>query len=91
MQIEQWVISIELCITLVVFVFTIAGLLWFQSKPALVFAFSLLVLYTGNIVDTQQLLDSGANQGLLTLILLMLCSLALEKKPLFTGGSQQGH
>jgi di/tricarboxylate transporter len=69
----------ELYVTLAVFVLTIAGLRWFQSTPAVVFAVALLVLYTGNIVDTQQLLDSGANQGLLTLILLMLCSLALEK------------
>jgi di/tricarboxylate transporter len=58
---------------------TIVGLVRFQSRPEKVFGVLLLVLYIGNFVSTQQLIGSFANQGLLTLILLMVCSLALEK------------
>lgn len=66
-----WVVSL--------FVLTIAGLVRFQKHPAKVFATSLLALYCSAAISTQDLLSSFSNQGVLTLVLLMLCSLALEK------------
>lgn len=61
------------------FITTIAGLIFFQSKPERVFGVLLLTLYVLGLVTTEQVVTSFANQGVLTLILLMVCSLALEK------------
>ncbi|WP_431769390.1 SLC13 family permease [Vibrio sinus] len=66
-------------IVIFIFLATIAGLIKFQRYPGRVFGVALLTLYILNIVSTHQVLNSFANQGLLTLILLMICSLALEK------------
>ncbi|WP_264874441.1 SLC13 family permease [Vibrio agarivorans] len=67
---------------MLLFIATIAGLIKFQNKPEQVFGILLLVLYASNLVTTQQVIASFANQGLLTLVLLMICSLALEKTKL---------
>ncbi|MFA0013644.1 SLC13 family permease [Vibrio lentus] len=61
------------------FIITIAALIRFQSKPERVFGVLLLSLYALNLVSTEQVVASFANQGVLTLVLLMICSLALEK------------
>ena len=67
---------------LFLFVATIIGLIVYQSKPERVFGALFLILYTFEFVTTEQVLSSFSNQGLLTLVLLMLCSLALEKTKL---------
>lgn len=64
------------------FLATIVGLIKYQSKPERVFGVLFLVLYALALVNTQQVIDSIANQGLLTLLLLMICSVALEKTAL---------
>ncbi|MFM2483464.1 SLC13 family permease [Celerinatantimonas sp. YJH-8] len=64
---------------LVIFGATLVALIRFQRRPATVFALVLLALYVGNLVTTEQLLASFSNPGLITLTLLVLCSLALEK------------
>ncbi|MFM2485132.1 SLC13 family permease [Celerinatantimonas yamalensis] len=64
---------------LVIFATTLTALICYQRRPAAVFAVVLLVLYAANLVSTQQLLASLSNPGLITLMLLVLCSLALEK------------
>lgn len=61
------------------FILTIIGLVTFQHYPERVFGFVLLVLYATELVSTEELVSSFSNQGLLTLILLMVCSLSLEK------------
>lgn len=66
-------------IVLALFAFTIAGLIKFQSKPERVFGVLLLVLFACGFVTNEQVVASFANTGVLTLILLMVCSLALEK------------
>lgn len=63
----------------IIFILTIAGLIRFQNRPAMVFGVAFMVLFASNTVSTQDVLNSMSNQGLLTLVLLMLCSLALEK------------
>ncbi|MDR9829330.1 SLC13 family permease [Vibrio sp. FNV 38] len=72
----------ESYIVIALFIATIAGLIRYQNRPEKVFGILLLVLYAGNLVTTQQVIASFANQGLLTLVLLMVCSLALEKTKL---------
>lgn len=64
---------------LAVFICTIIGLIKYQQRPSLVFGVALLTLYSTQIVSTDEVIKSLSNQGLLTLILLMLCSIALEK------------
>ena len=64
---------------LMVFIGTIAGLIKYQQRPSLVFGVTLLLLYGTGMVTTEQVLKSFSNQGLATLILLLLCSLVLEK------------
>lgn len=69
-------------LVLFLFIATIVGLVRFQSQPEKVFGVLLLVLYGTNLVTTDQVVTSFANKGLLTLVLLMVCSLALEKTKL---------
>lgn len=64
---------------LAVFICTIIGLIKFQQRPSLVFGVTLLTLFSTQMVTTDQVIKSLSNQGLLTLIILMLCSIALEK------------
>ncbi|WP_372880545.1 SLC13 family permease [Psychromonas sp.] len=71
--------TIESYFVLSVFIGTIIGLIKFQQDPGLVFGITLLVLFVSNMVTTEQVLQSFSNQGVVTLILLLVCSLALEK------------
>ncbi|PTO65239.1 SLC13 family permease [Vibrio splendidus] len=64
------------------FVATICGLIRFQSQPDRVFGVLLLVLFTSSLVTTEQVIQSFSNMGLLTLMLLIICSVALEKTKL---------
>ncbi|GMQ47929.1 SLC13 family permease [Vibrio sp. 10N] len=66
-------------LVLIVFILTIAGLIRYQQRPAMVFGVAFMVLFASNAVSANDVLNSMSNQGLLTLVLLMLCSLALEK------------
>ncbi|MCW8332824.1 SLC13 family permease [Vibrio sp. DBSS07] len=67
---------------LTAFALTIVGLIKFQSQPERVFGILLLVLVATGMVSNEQVVASFANQGVLTLVLLMVCSLALEKTKL---------
>lgn len=71
--------SLQGFLVLLIFFSTIAALIRYQSQPVMVFAVTILVLYSGNLVSSQQVIDSLSNQGLISLLLLMLCSIALEK------------
>ncbi|MGY5449813.1 SLC13 family permease [Agarivorans sp. MS3-6] len=71
--------SWQAIIVLAVFASTIAALVRYQNNPTKIFGGVILFLYFCNLVSTEQLIASVANPGLLTLVLLMLCSIALEK------------
>jgi len=66
-------------LTIGLFIATIGGLIRYQSRPSQVFGVTLLALVGLNLVSTEQLLSSMSNPGLVTLVLLILCSYALEK------------
>ena len=66
-------------LTLFIFAFTIIGLIKVQGRPVAVFGATLISLIACGLVTKEQFLTSIANPGLVTLILLVLCSLALEK------------
>ncbi|MBY6105262.1 SLC13 family permease [Ferrimonas balearica] len=72
MGLQSWIV-------VATFVATIAALLKYQSSPARVFGVVLVFLLFSGQIDQSQLLASVANPGLITLVLLMLCSIALEK------------
>lgn len=71
--------SWQALLVLATFASTIAALIRYQHNPTKVFGGVMLFLYISNLVSSEQLIDSVANPGLLTLVLLMLCSIALEK------------
>ncbi|WOT06324.1 SLC13 family permease [Shewanella youngdeokensis] len=71
--------SIDAYLTLGVFAVTIIALIRFQARTAAIFGLVLLSLVLFKLVSTEQLLASIANPGLVTLILLIMCSFALEK------------
>lgn len=66
-------------LTLIIFCLTLAGLVRFQQRPATVFGCATLLLVAFDLVTQEQLLTSMTNPGLVTLLLLMTCSLGLEK------------
>jgi len=69
---DQWIV-------VVIFVSTIAGLIKFQNQAERVFAAAALCCFGLDIVSTNQLLANAVNPGLLTLLLLIVCSFALER------------
>ncbi|WP_197465922.1 SLC13 family permease [Vibrio sp. HI00D65] len=77
----DWLISPAMQVILL-FLMTILGLIRYQSQSDKVFGVLLLVLFTSSLVSTEQVIQSFSNKGLLTLILLMICSVALEKTKL---------
>ncbi|WP_210114712.1 SLC13 family permease [Vibrio echinoideorum] len=77
----EWFVSPAMQV-LVLFIATIFGLIRFQAHSDKVFGVLLLALYVSSLVSTQQVIVSFSNKGLLTLILLMVCSVALEKTKL---------
>lgn len=71
--------TLDAYLTLLIFALTIVGLIAFQGRPVKVFGVTLVTLIACGLVTKEQFLTSIANPGLVTLILLVLCSLALEK------------
>ncbi len=71
--------STDAYITLGLFVVIVGCLIRYQTRTVPIFGAVLLLLVAFNLVSQQQLLSSIANPGLVTLILLVFCSFALEK------------
>jgi len=71
--------TLQAYFVLAVFLCTIIGLIKFQQRPSLVFGVTLLTLFSTQMVTSDQVIKSLSNEGLLTLIILMLCSIGLEK------------
>lgn len=71
--------SLQSWLVVAIFVATLTGLILFQKRPAKVFACTLLVVFGLDLVSTDQMLSSLVNPGLITLVLLIICSFALEK------------
>lgn len=66
-------------LVILVFISTVVGLICYQKHPKRVFTFALLTLYLSSSISTDELINSFSNQGLITLMLLMVCSTAIEK------------
>ena len=64
---------------LIVFVGTLLGLLKYQQSPERVFAVAAISCIGLGLVSTEQFFINGVNQGLMTLVLLIVCSFAIER------------
>jgi len=64
---------------LLIFIVTFIGLLKYQQKPEKVFAVSLLACLATGLVSADTVLTNVVNPGLVTLVLLVLCSFAFER------------
>ena len=71
--------TLEQGLVLLIFFTTIMGLVKFQGSSEKVFGAAALLCFGFNLVDTNQLLYNAVNPGLLTLLLLIVCSFALER------------
>lgn len=77
----DWLVTPSMQV-LLLFLATIIGLIRYQSHSERVFGVLLLALFISSLVSTEQVIQSFSNKGLLTLMLLMICSVALEKTKL---------
>ncbi len=66
-------------LTLGIFGGALFGLLILQASPTLVFGLCTMALLLTGLADQSMMIASAANPGLLSLILLIVCSFALEK------------
>jgi di/tricarboxylate transporter len=72
MDISQWFM-------VAIFIATFAGLVKFQHVPERVFAAAMLVCLGVSFVSYEDILTNAVNPGLVTLILLVLCSFTFER------------
>lgn len=75
MLLEQWLM-------IMVFVLTLVGLVKYQQVPERVFATSTIVCLLLSLVSTEELLENSVNTGLVALVILIVCSFALERTSL---------
>jgi len=62
-----------------IFIATFAGLVKYQQVPERVFSAAMLVCLGVSFVSYENILDNAVNSGLVTLILLVLCSFSFER------------
>ena len=65
-----------------IFIATFIGLVRFHRVPERVFSIAILATLITNMATTEQVLANAINPGLVTLLLLVLCSFALERTSL---------
>ncbi|MGB0936538.1 MAG: SLC13 family permease [Colwellia sp.] len=75
MTLEQWLMVI-------VFFTTLVSLIKYQQSSPSVFAITTLACLLLSFVSSKEILNNAVNPGLVTLILLVLCSFALERTSL---------
>lgn len=72
MTVHQWLM-------IAVFIATFAGLLKYQQAPERIFAITVLTCLAFSFVSVDDILHNAVNPGLVTLILLVLCSFSFER------------
>jgi di/tricarboxylate transporter len=72
-------LNLDAICVLLIFISTVIGLIKFQKQPGKVFGVTFFALIISGQVSSDTVLASMSNEGVVTLVLLMLCSLALEK------------
>ena len=72
MAVSQWLM-------VVVFVATLVGLIKYQHVPERIFSVTMLVCLGFSFISYEDVLANAVNTGLVTLVLLVLCSFAIER------------
>lgn len=72
MEVSQWFM-------VAIFIATFVGLVKFQHVPERVFSAAMLVCLAVSFVSYEDILSNAVNSGLVTLILLVLCSFSFER------------
>ena len=72
MLLTQWLL-------VAIFALTLIGLVCFPNKPERVFGSTTLLCLAASFVSTDDILSNAVNPGLVTLLLLVLCSFAYER------------
>ena len=72
MTIIQWLM-------IVIFVLTFIGLIKYQRVPERIFAGTTLLCLAVSFVSSEEIISNATNSGLVTLVLLVLCSFAFER------------
>ncbi|MCJ8268697.1 MAG: SLC13 family permease, partial [Psychrosphaera sp.] len=72
MAIEQWLMA-------AIFAATVAGLIKYQKQPERIFIGATLCCLAFSLVTVEEVLFNATNSGLVSLILLIICSFALER------------
>ena len=75
MELQQIVVS-------GIFLLTIGALIFSQYRPSMVFSLTMLALLVSQAITVETVLANATNQGLITLILLLLVSAAIDKTAL---------
>lgn len=75
MELQQIVVS-------GIFLLTIGALIFSQYRPSMVFSLTMLALLISQAITVETVLANATNQGLITLILLLLVSAAIDKTAL---------
>jgi di/tricarboxylate transporter len=65
-----------------IFLLTIGALIFSQYRPSMVFSLTMLALLVSQAITVETVLANATNQGLITLILLLLVSAAIDKTAL---------
>ncbi|WP_279475721.1 SLC13 family permease [Aeromonas veronii] len=64
---------------LLIFLMTLAALAYWHHRAEKIFGCALLVLYISGVISSDDLIASAANQGLVTLVLLLCTAFVLER------------
>jgi di/tricarboxylate transporter len=72
MAVIQWLM-------LLIFIATFIGLLKFQKIPERIFATATLACLAASLVTSEHILNNAVNPGLITLVILVLCSFTFER------------
>ena len=75
----------EQILTGILFAWLIYGLVFSRLSAAWVFSTSMVACYLLGLVDTRDILEKASNPGLITLMLLLLVSIGVEKLSWLTG------
>lgn len=79
----------EQILGVLILIWLIVALVATHWPVAWIFSSSMLACYLLGLIDTQSLLDKASNEGVLTLVLLLLVSVGLERLPWLTALSQR--
>lgn len=72
-------LNFEQSAMLCIFLLTLLGLIKYQRIPQKVFGFSVVACIGLSLITTDEFFNNAINPGLITLVLLVICSFALER------------